>query len=309
MMKQVKMKIINQKAEVKESETIRVAAYCRVSTLADEQELSYDSQCAYYKQLIESEGNMELVGIYGDQGFSGLHAEKRPEFQRLIQDCTEGKIDLIMVKSISRFSRNTIDCRKYLNLLKKHDVSVFFEREGLNSDDPQCELILTFLAAAAQEESNSISQTIQWSNEKNSESGYPTRVCSYGYVKADRAPNDKHIWLVNEEEAKRIRLMFELADRGESVKDIAKALCEYEKEHGVTTRWTAENVRRRLQNEIYKGDILTAKTVTPDLLSKKRVKNTGQTPQFYIQDHHEPIVSREIFDRVQMNFEKRRGMA
>lgn len=308
-MKQIKMEVVNKKAEEKQAEKTRVAAYCRVSTLQDEQELSYESQRAYYEQLIESDGNMELVGIYGDQGFSGLHAKNRPEFQRLIQDCTEGKIDLVMVKSISRFSRNTIDCQKYLNLLKKHDVRVFFEREGLNSDDPQCELILKLLSAAAQEESNSISQTIKWANEKNSESGYPTRICSYGYVKADRTPKGKHIWLVDEEKAKRIRLMFELADRGESAKDIAKALREYEKEHGETARWTAENVRRRLQNETYKGDILTCKTVTPDLLSGKRVKNTGQSAQFYIQDHHEPIVSRELFDRVQMNFEEGRRMA
>ena len=308
-MKRMEVEIRNRQAGGKQDQKIRVAAYCRVSTLADEQELSYESQCAYYEQLIGSDGNMELAGIYGDQGFSGLHAKNRPEFQRLIKDCTEGKIDLVMVKSISRFSRNTIDCQKYLNLLKEHDVRVFFEREGLNSDDPQCELILKLLSAVAQEESNSISQTIKWSNEKNSESGYPTRICSYGYVKADRTPKGKHIWIVDEEKAKRIRMMFELADQGESVKSIAKALRDYEKVHGQTARWTADNVRRRLQNETYKGDILTAKTVIPDLLSGKRVKNIGQAAQFYIQNHHEPIVSREVFDRIQINFEEGRRMA
>ena len=117
-MKKVTMEVKNQKAKADKSKATRVAAYCRVSTLMEEQELSYESQCAYYENLIESRGNMELVGIYGDQGFSGLHAEKRPEFQRLIADCTDGKVDLVMVKSISRFSRNTIDCQKYLKLLK-----------------------------------------------------------------------------------------------------------------------------------------------------------------------------------------------
>ena len=226
-MKKVTMEVKNQKAKADVSKATRVAAYCRVSTLMEEQELSYESQCAYYENLIESRENMELVGIYGDQGFSGLHAEKRPEFQRLIADCTDGKVDLVMVKSISRFSRNTIDCQSYLKLLKEHGVTVYFEKEGLYSNDPQCELILKLLAAAAQEESNSISQTIKWANEKNCESGYPTRTCCYGYVKAKRHTGEKHIWVIDEEKAKRIRLMFELADKGQNAREIAKSLREY----------------------------------------------------------------------------------
>lgn len=305
-MKKIRMEVVNKKVEVEEAKVIRVAAYCRVSTLLEEQELSYESQCAYYQQLIESKENMELVGIYGDQGFSGLHAEKRPEFQRMVADCKAGKIDMVMVKSISRFSRNIIDCQKYLRLLKECGVKVYFEKEKLYSNDPQCELMLKLLAAAAQEESNSISQTLKWTDGKNCESGYPTRVCSYGYVKAPRKHNEKHIWLVDEEKAKRIRLMFELADRGESAADIAKALRMYEMEHGVTARWNANNVRARLHNEAYKGDLLTGKTFSPDILSRKRMKNTGQSPQYYIEEHHEAIVSPELFDRVQENFEKDR---
>ena len=305
-MKKVTMEVKNQKAKADVSKATRVAAYCRVSTLMEEQELSYESQCAYYENLIESRENMELVGIYGDQGFSGLHAEKRPEFQRLIADCTDGKVDLVMVKSISRFSRNTIDCQSYLKLLKEHGVTVYFEKEGLYSNDPQCELILKLLAAAAQEESNSISQTIKWANEKNCESGYPTRTCCYGYVKAKRHTGEKHIWVIDEEKAKRIRLMFELADKGQNAREIAKSLREYEEEHGVTARWTASNVRSRLQNEAYKGDLLTGKTYSPDILSGKRMKNNGQSPQYYIEEHHDPIVSPALFDRVQRNIKKYR---
>ena len=305
-MKKVTMEVKNQKAKADVSKATRVAAYCRVSTLMEEQELSYESQCAYYENLIESRENMELVGIYGDQGFSGLHAEKRPEFQRLIADCTDDKVDLVMVKSISRFSRNTIDCQSYLKLLKEHGVTVYFEKEGLYSNDPQCELILKLLAAAAQEESNSISQTIKWANEKNCESGYPTRTCCYGYVKAKRHTGEKHIWVIDEEKAKRIRLMFELADKGQNAREIAKSLREYEEEHGVTARWTASNVRSRLQNEAYKGDLLTGKTYSPDILSGKRMKNNGQSPQYYIEEHHEPIVSPALFDRVQRNIKKYR---
>ncbi len=305
-MKKVTMEVKNQKAKADETKVTRVAAYCRVSTLMEEQELSYESQCAYYENLIESRENMELVGIYGDQGFSGLHADKRPEFQRLIAACTDGKVDLVMVKSISRFSRNTIDCQKYLKLLKEHGVTVYFEKEGLYSNDPQCELILKLLAAAAQEESNSISQTIKWANEKNCESGYPTRTCCYGYVKAKRQAGEKHIWVIDEEKAKRIRLMFELADKGQNAREIAKSLREYEEEHGVTARWTASNVRSRLQNEAYKGDLLTGKTYSPDILSGKRMKNNGQSPQYYIEEHHEPIVSPALFDRVQRIIKKYR---
>lgn len=281
----------------------QVAAYCRVSTLLEEQELSYESQCAYYESLIGNTPNMELVGVYGDHGFSGLHAKNRPEFQRMVKDCLDGKIDLVMVKSISRFSRNTLECQHYVNLLKEHGVAIHFEREGINSVDPQCELILKLLSAAAQEESNSLSQTIQWAHLKNNESGNPTRVCPYGYRKAPRKPGEKHIWLVDEEKAERIRLMFELADQGVKAPNIAKAIQEYEKEHGQTARWDGTSVRRKLKNEAYKGDLLTSKTVTPDLLSKKQIKNTGQVPQFYIENHHEPIVSPELFDRVQKNLE------
>lgn len=304
-MKKIHEEVINRQVKVEKTQKIRVAAYCRVSTLMEEQELSYESQCAYYKQLIDSSKDMELVGIYGDQGFSGLHASKRPEFLRLIQDCKDGKVDLIMVKSISRFSRNAIETQEYLSLLKEHGVRVYFEKEKIYSDNPQCDLILKLLSAAAQEESNSISQAARWAIEKNCESGYPTRTCCYGYVKAKRRAGEKHTWLVDEEKAKRIRMMFELADKGNSYTQIASKLNEYEISNGGKPEWTPESVKGRLHNEAYKGDLLTGKTFKPDVLSAKRIKNNGQSTQFYIEDHHEPIVSRAIFDRVQQRLERR----
>ena len=304
-MKKIHEEVINRQVKVEKTQKIRVAAYCRVSTLMEEQELSYESQCAYYKQLIDSSKDMELVGIYGDQGFSGLHASKRPEFLRLIQDCKDGKVDLIMVKSISRFSRNTIETQEYLSLLKEHGVRVYFEKEKIYSDNPQCDLILKLLSAAAQEESNSISQAARWANEKNCESGYPTRTCCYGYVKAKRKAGEKHTWIVDEEKAKRIRMMFELADKGNSYTQIASKLNEYEIANGGKPEWTTVNVKGRLHNEAYKGDLLTGKSFKPDVLSTKRIKNNGQSAQFYIEDHHEPIVSRAIFDRVQQRYERR----
>lgn len=294
-MKQIIVEIINPKEEKSKNTRLRVAAYCRVSTLKDEQELSYESQCSYYRTLIESNDSMVFAGIYGDQGFSGLHAAKRPEFIRMIEDCTRGKIDLIMVKSISRFSRNVIECQMYINLLKEHNVKVYFEKEKIYSDDLKCELILKLLSACAQEESNSISQTIKWSNEKHNESGYPTRYCCYGFRKSD---SDKRIWLVEEEKAQRIRLMFKLADEGKSIKEITNSLNHYEIINGNNTCWTEYSVRYRLKNESYKGDLLIPKTCSLSLLSSKRFKNKGYVTQFYIEDHHEAIVNRELFDRV-----------
>lgn len=308
-MKKIREEVINRQVKVENTQKIRVAAYCRVSTLMEEQELSYESQCAYYKQLIASSKDMELVGIYGDQGFSGLHASKRPEFMRLIQDCKDGKVDLIMVKSISRFSRNTIETQEYLSLLKEHGVRVYFEKEKIYSDNPQCDLILKLLSAAAQEESNSISQAARWAIEKNCESGYPTRTCCYGYVKAKRKAGEKHTWLVDEEKAKRIRLMFELADKGNTYTQIATKLNQYETSNGCKPEWTPENVKGRLKNEAYKGDLLTGKTFKPDVLSAKRIRNKGQSVQFYIEGHHEPIVSEELFNRVQIGFEQGRRLA
>lgn len=294
-MKQIIVEVINPKEKENKNTKIRVAAYCRVSTLKDEQELSFESQCSYYRTLIESNDSMVFAGVYGDQGFSGLYADKRPEFIRLIEDCSKGKIDLIMVKSISRFSRNVIDCQMYIDLLRQYNVKVYFEKEKIYSDDIKCELILKLLSACAQEESNSISQTIKWSNEKNNEKGYPTRYCCYGFKKSE---DDRRIWLIEEDKAERIRLMFKLADEGKSIKQITDSLNNYEKINKSNNNWTEYCVRYRLKNESYKGDLLIPKTYSPSLLCNKRFKNKGNVTQFYIEDHHEAIVNREVIDRV-----------
>ena len=277
----------------------RVAAYCRVSTLMEEQELSYESQCAYYENLIGNTPGLTLVAVYGDQGFSGLHAKKRPQFMKLVEDAREGKMDEVWCKSISRFSRNVLDSQNYLGLLKSCGVRVYFEREGIYSDDPQCELILKLLSAAAQEESNSISSNLRWANNKNNEKGTPTRVCPYGYKKAPRKPGEVHRWVIDEEKAKRIRLMFNLADEGLSRQKIAERMTQFEKEQGTNIEWKPGTVGDRLKNEAYKGDVLTAKSCIPDFVTGKHVINRGIVPQTYLKNHHPAIVSREQWDRVQ----------
>jgi len=282
----------------------RVAAYYRVSTLADEQELSYESQREYYRAVIENSPHMELVDVYGDDGFSGLHAKTRPEFMRMISDAQAGKLDEVMVKSISRFSRNMIDCQKYLNILKDCGVRVYFEKENIYSNDPQCELVMKLLSAVAQEESNSLSQNVRWAYQRNNENGNPTRICPYGYVKAPRTTDKRHVWLIDETKAKRIRYLFKLAQRETNLNKLAKRMQEYEQKNGTTANWCRANVWFRLRNEAYKGDILTSKTCIPDFLTGHTVDNKGYYQQLYLKDHHPAIVDRKVFDKVQAALRK-----
>ena len=297
-------------SEKKQNGKKRVAAYCRVSTLEEEQAESFQVQCSYYKNFLGTRPDMELVGIYGDQGKSGLHAEKRTEFQRMIKACREGKIDEIWVKSISRFARNALDCKTYLEELTVLGIRVYFEKEDVYSDDPQCSLVLSLMASIAQQESNSLSTSIKWSNYHNNELGNPTRVCAYGYKKAPRQRGDAHTWIIDPEKADRVRLIFELADSGMMPTEISKHLIEYEKDKKQTRRWGYQTVKNILTNEVYKGDLLTSKTVTPDYITGKRCENNGKyAPQYYIEEHHEPIVSREVFDRVQLKIRKEKKHA
>lgn len=278
----------------------RVAAYCRVSTLQDEQELSYESQCEYFQRLIQSRADMELVDVYGDQGLSGLIAEKRPELQRMLADARDGKIDLIIVKSISRLSRNTIDLQKIVDEMKELGISIEFEKEGLQSDDPQFELVLKFLASVAQEESNSISQAISWSHQRNNRMGKPTRNCAYGFRKKPREKGDPHVWEIYEPEAELVRLAFSMKLKGATLADIGKALRK--KQAGLPEesqrKWHSSTVKGLLENEAYMGDLLTSKTFIPDYLTKKAKKNNGEREQFYLENHHPAIVKKKDFEKV-----------
>lgn len=277
----------------------RVAAYCRVSTLAEEQELSFETQCDYYRNLIDNDPTMTLVGIYGDQGFSGLHASQRKEFQRLMKDCMNGKVDMILVKSISRFSRNSVECTEYLRQLKEKGVSVFFEKEKLSSFDTKTDMILSIYTALAQNESSNLSKHLRWAHKRRAEMGDPIRAAPYGY-RREKVPVDSiHRWIIVPEEAKRIRRIFDLAYQGYAYYEIRDELNEMEKAEGSKFRWTGSNIKGKLQNEVYRGDILTFKTIQLDYLSKKKIKNTGQVEQYYLEQHHEPIVDPKIFDTVQ----------
>ena len=277
----------------------RVAAYCRVSTLTEQQELSFETQCSFYRELIEKDPTMRLVGIYGDQGFSGLRSASRKEYLRLIRDCEKGKVDLILVKSVSRFSRNTVECREYLKKLKDCGVSVWFEKEGLDSLDPRTDMILSIYASLAQSESCSHSESLRWAMKRRAEIGDPIRPASYGYRNVLTPGETTHHWEIDEDEARRVRYMFELAYQGYAFFQIKELLNAMEEAEGTDKVWSGARIKSYLVNEAYRGDILTHKWVKLDYLAGKQVPNKGQEEQFYLEQHHEPLVDTEVFDTVQ----------
>lgn len=292
----------------------RVAAYCRVSTLEEEQELSYETQRAYYENMIAKDPNMVLVKVYGDQGLSGLNTDKRVEFKQMVKDALDGKIDVIMVKSVSRFSRNSVDCLNILKQFKEKGIQVLFEKEGLDSLDPNSEMVLTFFSAFAQNESANISENMRWAYEYRNRSGHPCRMAPYGFRtmrqlkmkgiqsradKKDQKGIHKHCWVIEPEEAERVQMMFELASQGFSITRIVEKLNVFEKSKRTEYVWSNQRVAYILRNEAYRGDVLTSKSVQPDYLVKKRLLNQGLVDQYYISDHHPALVEPEVFEKVQ----------
>ena len=272
---------------------LRTAAYCRVSTLSEDQQSSFDTQCAYYKQMIESDPKKEFVGVYADQ-MSGLHADKRTEFMRLIQDCEDGNIDLVITRSVSRFSRNMGDCLHFVNKLRMLNIPVIFEKEHISSLDKNAELFLSILASMAQEEVGHLSRNIRWAHVHAAELGKPIRKAAYGYRQ-----NKKREWIIYEPEAKRVRLAFRLAAELKSYTDIVDSLNALESLEKTGVRWSQARIYRMFRNEAYRGDVLTHKTYKPDYILAKQKKNNGEREQYYIEDHHQPIIPVEVFDQVQ----------
>ena len=271
---------------------IRVAAYCRVSTMLEEQDGSYETQMEYYKAKITADPQMILVGIYGDKGKSGLKTKGRNGLNRLMADCEAGKIDLILTKSVSRFTRNMADFVELVHRLHSKGITVVFEREGIRTDDYRCELILNIFAALAQEESNSISQNARKSHEEHAAEGKPLGRATYGYISSgpDR-------WKINLEEAKRVRIAFNMIAKGRNYQDVLYALNSLERKQNTGLIWQQRRVRRMLRNVVYIGDFYSHGTVC--MTPGHQVVNRGYRDRYYIEEHHQPIVSRNVFDRVQ----------
>lgn len=278
---------------MKEKDTrLRVAAYCRVSTSRDMQDGSFETQMSYYREYIEGHPDMILVGLYGDQGKSGLTMKKRPELNRLLKDCEDGKIDLILTKSVSRFARNLSECVSTVRKLKQQQVTVYFEKENLDTSDERNELLLSILATMAQEESISISQNMRWSKKRRYEMGQPPDVPSYAY----RSVGSDHKWVVVESQARRVRLAFYLAGIGTKYPEIREALNALEKAEDTGRVWNHTSLLKLLTHLSYIGDYLSNRECSiATEEGAKRVKNRGYVDQFYMEGHHEPLVSRELF--------------
>ena len=273
---------------------LRVAAYCRVSTDTEDQKTSFDGQVKHYTGLIEGNPEWELAGIFADEGITGTSAAKRPEFQRMVKECEEGKIDLILTKSISRFARNTLECLTFVRHLNNLGVHIVFESNNIDTRTAFSEMLLTVLAAFAQEESRSISENTSWGIRKRFEDGVTRWSRLYGYEKTA----DGEYQIVPEHAAV-VQKIFELYEHGESIQSIRKYLAA----HGIKSptgepKWTNSAVHTLLINERYTGDIILQKFLTEDHLSHKSIKNDStEVPSYYIENHHAAIIPRKQYDR------------
>lgn len=277
----------------------RVAAYCRVSTLLENQEDSLENQSTYYTAYIQSHEDWEFAGIYSDER-SGREAENREGFQSMISDALEGKVDYILVKSISRFSRNVVDCQRYVTLLQTNGVYVKFEKEGIDTADPSSSMMFSFLSVLAQNESVSISKNVRWGYQKRYERGEynvgNNRIFGYDSVKGKLVPN---------KDADVVKEVFRIALTGKNYGEIARQMKDagYIGSKGVPL--TSSGVRYILSNEAYVGDRLLQKKPHLNPMTKKPEKNVDYH-SYYLKDDHEPIIDRETWEGVQKIIEKRK---
>lgn len=291
-----------QKPEAKTQKT-RVAAYCRVSTEFEEQESSYDVQVEHYTTYINSNPEWELVEVYADDGISGTNTKKRDEFIRMIEDCKAGKIDMILTKSISRFSRNTVDCLKYTRELKALNIAVFFEKENINTLDAKGEVLMTIMAALAQQESESLSANVRLSIQFRNQQG-KVQVNHNRFLGYTKEEDGKLI--IVPEEAEIVRRIYAEYMDGASFLQIKRSLEADGIRNGAgNKKWHETNIKQILTNEKYIGDALLQKTYTVSVLEKKRVNNNGLVPKYYVEGSHEAIIDKDVFLRVQAEIARR----
>lgn len=284
---------------------LRVAAYCRVSTKQEEQLNSYENQVQHYTERINSENGWTLEGIYADKGISGTSVKNRDEFNRMIRRCKQGKIDMIITKSIARFARNTVDCLKYVRLLNDLGVDVYFEEQGIHSNQPGAEFYITIYGSIAQSESENISANIKWGKAQAAREGKV--VFRYKNFLGYRKGEDGQPEIVPEE-AETIRLIYDRFLAGDSLKGIAKLL----EEKGIKsptgkTEWQFSTIQSILSNERYKGDAIINKTYITDCISKKVRVNNGERPKYYVENSHPAIIDSSTFGRVQEELARRSG--
>ena len=302
--------IIPPKPELQQTTAVtkqlRVAAYCRVSTKEEEQASSYEAQCEYYTDKIMSNKEWTMAGIFADEGITGTSTKKRTEFLRMIRQCKQKKIDLILTKSIQRFARNTLDCINYTRILRQLGIGVLFEKENINSLPPDSEFMITMYGAMAQSESESISGNIRRGRQMHAKVGTLKIPCHwlYGYKKdADGK------FCIIPEQAEVVREIYERYKDGASLRNLKDWLEENQIKTVLgTDDWSISVIKGILTNEKYCGDVLLQKTFCTDVISKKIVKNVGQMAQYYMPDHHEAIVSREQYNAVKAEMARRSAL-
>jgi DNA invertase Pin-like site-specific DNA recombinase len=263
-------------------------------------------QVAHYTEFIKKNAEWEFAGIFADDGISGTNTKKREEFNRMIDECMEGNIDLVITKSISRFARNTLDCLKYIRQLKDKNIAVFFEKENINTMDAKGEVLLTIMASLAQQESQSLSQNVKLGLQYRYQQGkvQVNHNRFMGYTK-----DEEGNLIIVPEEAEIIKRIYREYLEGKSLAGIGRDL----EKDGILTaagkpRWRPETIKKILMNEKYIGDALLQKTFTVDFLTKKRVKNEGHVPQYYVENSHEAIIPKELFLQAQEELHRRNNI-
>ena len=281
---------------------LQVAAYYRVSSNSEDQRHSYAAQVLYYTKEIQRHPEWKLADIYADEGLTGTSMAKRKDFQRMLSDCRDGKIDRILVKSLSRFARNTKECLTVLREFSQLGVTVLFEKEHMDTATLTIEMMVSVFGAIAQQESVSISQNQRMSYQRRMEKGeFITCKPPYGY----RIVNRRELEIVPEE-AEVVRWIYKSYLKGYSYAKIKEALEAREiKSPMGGSQWSIATIRGMLRNEKYTGDALLQKTYITDCISKKVRKNNGERPMYYVENHHEAIVDRELFQRVQEEIARR----
>ncbi|MCI2105294.1 MAG: recombinase family protein [Intestinimonas sp.] len=282
---------------------LRVAAYCRVSTDQEEQQSSYQAQIEYYTAKIKTNKDWTMAGIFADEGITGTSAKKRTEFLKLMKLCERGKVDMVLTKSISRFSRNTLDCLGYIRKLKEKGIPIIFEKEGINTMRMASEMTISLLGSFAQAESESISKNVTWGKRQSFKNGKVTFQYSrfLGYEKGeDGKPK------IVPEEAAIVKRIYQSYLSGYSVAKIKRELEAEGVISGTGKKvWSTNAIRYMLRNEKYIGDALLQKTYVTDFLTKKSKKNQGEVPQYYVTGNHKGIISKELFNLVQEEIARR----
>ena len=294
---------IRKTQRVEPGKKIKVAAYCRVSTDAEDQLNSYHAQMTYYKKHISSNDKWEYAGIYADEGISGTQVRKRDAFLRMIKDCEKGKIDMILTKSVSRFARNIVDSLQFVRMLKSMGIAIYFEEQNINSLKEESEVYIGIHSVMAQTESENISANVKWGIGKRMENGtYHSNMNMYGYR---RDKLTKEVRIVPEE-AEVVRTIYRFFLDGMSTHQIKEYLEKSNiKTYSGGSEWRQSAIINILKNEKYCGDVIYQKTYILDCISKKKITNNGDKARYLVQNDHEPIISRDIFYAAQAEFAKR----